>query len=89
MLYLFAVVFGFAYGGWVTLFSLMVVELFGLSSLGVILGAIIIGVTIGDAAGPTLTGYIFDTTGSYQPAFLMRDTQYDSYHINVVIKTNH
>ncbi|GAH40189.1 unnamed protein product, partial [marine sediment metagenome] len=71
MFYLFAVVFGFAYGGWAALISLMVAELFGLSSLGVILGAVTFGLTIGEAIGPTLAGRIFDITSSYQPAFLI------------------
>ncbi len=71
MFYLFAVVFGFAYGGWAALISLMVAELFGLSSLGVILGAVNFGLTIGEAIGPALAGRIFDITSSYQPAFLI------------------
>ena len=71
MFYLFAVVFGFAYGGWAALISLMVAELFGLSSLGVILGAVTFGLTIGEAIGPTLAGRIFDITSSYQTAFLI------------------
>ncbi len=71
MFYLFAVVFGFAYGGWAALISLMVAELFGLSSLGVILGAVTFGVASGEAIGPTLAGRIFDITSSYQPAFLI------------------
>jgi len=71
MFYLFAVVFGFGYGGYSPLLSLMVAELFGLSSLGVILGAVTFSITIGAAIGPTLAGRIFDITSSYQPAFLV------------------
>ena len=74
MFYLFAVIFGFAYGGWAALMSLIVAELFGLSSLGVILGAVIFSVTIGEAIGPALAGGIFDITSSYQPAFLICTT---------------
>lgn len=69
--YLFAVVFGLAYGGWAALISVVVAELFGLSSLGVILGVVLIGVATGEATGPTLAGRIFDITGSYQPAFII------------------
>ena len=69
MFYLFAVIFGLAYGGWASLVSLIVAELFGLASLGVILGAITLVEEIGHAIGPVLTGWIFDFTGSYQLAF--------------------
>jgi len=70
MLYLFAGVFGFAYGGFTALGSPIVAELFGTSSLGVILGATALGATIGDAIGPVLTGMVFDITGGYYLAFL-------------------
>ncbi len=71
MFYLFAVIFGFAYGGYAALVSLSVAEFFGLASLGVILGTIILGISIGAATGPVLAGRIFDITGSYQQAFLV------------------
>ncbi len=69
MFYLFAVIFGLAYGGWGALVSLMVAELFGLASLGVILGSVTLVESTGHAVGPILTGWIFDFTGSYQLAF--------------------
>jgi len=68
--YLFAVLFGLAYGGWAALISVVVAELFGLISLGVVLGVVQIGVATGEAVGPVLAGKIFDITGSYQPAFI-------------------
>jgi len=71
MFYLFAIAFGFAYGGWATLLSLIPAELFGLGSLGVILGTVHFSVATGEALGPTLAGSIFDVTSSYQPAFLI------------------
>ncbi len=71
MLYLFAVIFGFGYGGLVTLTSPLAAELFGLSSHGAILGIAFFVGTMGQAAGPFLAGNIFDATGSYQPAFLI------------------
>jgi len=70
-LYLFAVVFGFAYGGCITSQSPLVAGLFGLRSHGLILAVGGLGYTIGGAIGPPLTGYIFDITGSYQSAFLL------------------
>ena len=71
MLYLFAVVYGFAHGGLFTLMSPWVAELFGLSSHGAIFGAVAFGGTIGGAFGPVIFGRIFDVTGSYQLAFLL------------------
>jgi len=42
-----------------------------LKSHGIIFGVIGIGVGIGAATGPLLTGYLFDITNSYQMAFLL------------------
>jgi len=69
-LYLFAVIFGFGYGGIAALVSLIVAELFGLSSLGIILGVVAFSITIGEASGPVVAGHIFDITDSYNLAFL-------------------
>jgi len=72
MLYLFAVIYGFGYGGLSALISPIVVELFGLGSHGVIMGTVVMfGGTGGMAIGPLLAGRIFDITGSYQSAFLL------------------
>jgi len=71
MLYLFAIIYGFAHGGFFTLTSPLVAGLFGLSSHGVIFGTVGFGGTIGGAIGGVLSGYIFDITGSYQLAFLV------------------
>jgi cyanate permease len=58
MLYLFAIVFGFASLGASILISPLAAELFGLSF------------SIGCAGGPLVAGYIFDITGSYQVVLL-------------------
>ena len=71
MLYLFAVVYGFASAGGGASTSPLVAGLFGLSSHGLILGVTSLGNTTGGAIGPFLAGYIFDVTGSYQVAFLV------------------
>ncbi len=71
MLYLFAAVFGFAAGGEGAVESPLVAGLFGLSSHGLIYGVLHLGFTCGAAIGPFLMGYIFDTTASYQVAFLV------------------
>ena len=68
--YLFAAVFGIGIGGCVTQQAPLVARLFGMSSYGITLALISLGFTIGAAAGPALSGYIFDITASYQTAFL-------------------
>ncbi|TET26415.1 MAG: MFS transporter [Dehalococcoidia bacterium] len=70
MLYLFAALFGFAYGGLAPLESPLVAELFGLSSHGVILGVVGLGFMLAAVTGPVLAGGMFDVTGSYSLAFL-------------------
>jgi len=69
--YIFAVLFGLAYGGVIPLLTVVPSELFGIRSLGVILGALILYSHIGSAAGAPLSGYIFDTTGSYRLALII------------------
>jgi len=71
-LYLFAAVFGFAFGGCATSESPLVAGLFGLSSHGLILGVMsLLGFTFGAAIGPFIAGYIFDMTSSYQLTFIV------------------
>jgi MFS family permease len=70
MFYVFAIIFGFAQGGMGTSESPIIANLFGLSSHGLIYGTTAIGFTAGAAAGPFLSGYIFDATGSYQFALV-------------------
>jgi len=69
MLYLFAVVYGFGFGGCIASESPIVAELFGLSSHGLILGVVSFSFLLGGALGPFLFGFIFDMTGSYQWGF--------------------
>jgi MFS family permease len=71
MLILFALIYGIAHGGFATLISPLVGELFGLRSHGVILGLIICIGTVGGAISPIFAGYMFDTTESYQVAFII------------------
>jgi MFS family permease len=70
MFYVFAVIFGFANGGFTTLFPIVTAELFGLASLGAIIGGFVIFATLGEALGAPVSGTIFDITGSYRGAFL-------------------
>ena len=69
MLFLFAVIYGFAHGGFFTVMSLMVAELFGTGSHGVLFGMVLFSGTIGGSIGPLLAGSSFDMTGSYRIVF--------------------
>jgi MFS family permease len=71
MLYLFSLLFGFAYGAMISLQTLLVVKMFGLISLGTITGVIVFAYTVGGSIGPAVTGYIYDITQSYRLAFIV------------------
>lgn len=64
--YMFAIVFGLAYGGIVTLATLVPAELFGTKSLGMVIGALMLYNTIGGAGGAPSAGYVYDAAGSYR-----------------------
>jgi MFS family permease len=65
MLYLFAVVYGVAHGGFFTSFSPIVAEFFGIKSHGTLFGIAMFSGTFGGALGPVVAGYVFDITGGY------------------------
>ncbi|MFC1965288.1 MFS transporter [Chloroflexota bacterium] len=71
MLQLFALVFGFTYGGYGSSVSAIIGDTFGLYRIGAILGVLNVGFAIGASAGPAIGGLIFDSTGSYSVAFLI------------------
>ena len=71
MLYLFAAVFGFAYGGCVPQLPVIAGEIFELKSIGAIVGVQMLGIAIGGAIGPVLGGKVWDVTGSYYLAFMV------------------
>ena len=63
-------VYGFAHGGFFTVVSPTVAELFGIRAHGAIFGGILFFGTIGAAIGPIVAGRVFDVTGSYAWAFI-------------------
>lgn len=71
MFYLFAIVFGLAEGGAAPLVVPALAGIYGLESLGLLAGICGLGMTIGAATGPPLSGYLFDVMGNYQVAFLI------------------
>ncbi|MBI4762981.1 MAG: MFS transporter [Deltaproteobacteria bacterium] len=71
LLYCFALIFGFAYGGMVTLTNVGTAEFFGVKSIGTILAVYFYVTSLGGLSGPPVFGYIFDRTGGYHLAFLI------------------
>jgi MFS family permease len=63
--YALAVMFGFAYGGVMPLYAILVREYFGARIMGTIFGAVAFASTLGMALGPWGGGWLYDTFGSY------------------------
>ncbi len=71
MFYLFAIIYGFAHGGFFSLVSPLIAKQFGTRTHGLLYGIVIFSSTIGGAIGPFMAGYIFDMTHSYKVVFLI------------------
>ncbi len=71
MLYLFALVYGFAYSGLSSSMGALIADVFRLDNIGAIFGVLEIGWGIGSALGPAMGGLIFDSRQSYSVAFLI------------------
>ncbi len=63
--YALALMFGFAYGGVMPLYAIVVREYFGAKIMGTTFGAIGFVATLGMAMGPVAGGWLYDTFGSY------------------------
>lgn len=69
--YLFAIVFGFAYGGEIPLIPMFIGQFFGTRSMAALIGLLLFVSNIGGALGPWVGGKIFDMTMNYQLAFVI------------------
>jgi len=63
--YALSILFGFAYGGVMPLYAILVREYFGARIMGTMFGAVGAVSTLGMALGPQLGGFLYDTFGSY------------------------
>jgi len=68
--YALAVVFGFAYGGVMPLYAILVREYFGERIMGTAFGAVSLAATLGMALGPWIGGALYDSIGSYAWMFI-------------------
>jgi MFS family permease len=71
MFYLFALVFGLAWGGSGPTMAAIIGDTFGLGRLGAIMGLLDVGFNTGAAVGPVLGGAIYDIRQSYFLSFLL------------------
>ena len=63
--YAVALIFGFAYGGVMPLYAILVREYFGARIMGTTFGAVGFASTLGMALGPLAGGWLYDAFGSY------------------------
>jgi MFS family permease len=68
--YAVAVMFGFAYGGIMPLYAILVREYFGARIMGTVFGAVGFASTLGMALGPPVGGWLYDVFGSYAWLFI-------------------
>jgi len=68
--YAVALLFGFAYGGGMPLYAILVREYFGARIMGTIFGAAGFASTMGMALGPLAGGWLYDASGSYAWLFI-------------------
>jgi MFS family permease len=70
-LYLFGFVFGFAWGAQAVLRFAITSDVFGVVSLGLVMGVLGFAEYGVSAFGSYFAGYVFDVVGTYRPVFLM------------------
>jgi MFS family permease len=69
--YVFLVIFGIGYGGAIPTFIAMRGEYFGRKAFATIQGIMRLFLMVPTVIGPVFAGYIYDTTGSYNSAFML------------------
>ncbi len=72
--FVFALVFGFTYGGDVPQVPALAAEVFGTAAMGTVFGALMTVNAVAGALGPIAAGFSFDLTGHYTAAFLASGT---------------
>ena len=70
-IYIFAVIFGIGLGGDYMIIPLMAGDLFGVKTLGRVMGIILVADGIAEASMPMLVGALRDNAGNYTPGLLV------------------
>ena len=71
ILYLIAMVYGFAQGGHGVAVTALIGDTFGVANMGKLMGMLGLGWAIGAGLGPVIGGLIFDKAGEYSLAFMI------------------
>lgn len=71
LMWLYAIIMGLGVGSWLPAMSMITSTNFGLASYGTIFGVVTLFNNIGAASGPLMAGFIYDTTNTYQWAFII------------------
>ncbi len=88
LIYIISLFFGLGYGGSLPVVIKMSTDFFGITSAGTIFGLLIFGATFGGAFGVTLSGYIYDITGTYIWAFIISSIIMSiAFFISLIIKS--
>lgn len=69
MFFVFAIIFGYGWGGLGSQITVLVGDVFGTKNIGSVMGVITSGWMFGGTIGPALGGIIYDATGNYTVAF--------------------
>lgn len=71
VLYLYAVVFGCAYGMWLPVMTKHLTDSFGIKHYASVFSVLFMMKNIADTMGPMVPSAFFDLSGSYKPAYLL------------------
>jgi MFS family permease len=71
MFYVWALGWGFGFGGVMPPYALFVKEYFGMAAFGVTYGAIMVGAQLGMAGGGLIAGVLYDLSGSYTWSWIL------------------
>ena len=69
--YIFAVIFGIGLGGDYMIIPLMAGDLFGIKTLGRVMGIVLVADGVAESLMPMLVGRMYDIAGSYKPGFIV------------------
>jgi sugar phosphate permease len=70
-IYIFAVIFGIGLGGDYMIIPLMAGDMFGVKTLGRVMGIVLVADGIAEASMPMLVGVLRDKAGNYTPALIL------------------